>query len=418
MYVENDREATGGNLLLRLVGCFFVLCCLNPWTSFSLNSMDSQPWALIFGVVFIFCARRVRVPPYFTVMFFAVLFGSIVSFALSSSPELDDIARFVASYASLLVVYLGFYNFLALYGFPRKIFLIAGWSWIAFAVIEAFYPAITSALSSQRTSEGRGLTSLAPEPTFFAIFLIFYSWILLKARSKELNFTDKVTLVVAISSVLLLARSAMGMLYIMVGVSVFLSFAFADNLLKGLIKKSHIVALIFSAISTVVVIFYINSVMPDSRIGKIISTFSELSADDIATIVRLDKSIFIRVAHATISLHAAIINAGLPGGIDTFVSQGREVAELWGKVFWDFTPGNKIQSWNGALFYELGVFGIIYYMAIILSSRKNNGALLAEIATVILFLTGAIPIAFPLVPMLFALWTYNSKNNAKMNQIV
>lgn len=392
--------------LCKLMGYGFILSCLNPWTSFGTNSMDSQPWSLFAGLLFIIFARHIRVPPYFSLLFVSITLGSVFSLMLSRDPAIEDIARFVASYAILLAVYIGFYNFLHFYGFPRKIFILAGWSWIFFALVEIVAPSVTSALSPQRTSEGRGLTSLAPEPTFFAIFLIFFSWILYKGTSEKFKASEKVIVFISLLSVLMLARSTMGVLYLLVGASVFLTGMFFNSIIRGQLKKRHIIIFVSVAAVVVSTFYFIDSFMPESRVNKIISSFAEVEVGDVVTIVRMDRSIFTRVAHATVSVHAAFLNFGLPGGIDTFLIKSREAADLWGELFWDFHPGNKIQSWNGVLLYELGIFGLISYVALIFAARREGGASFAEIVIVILFLVGAIPIAFSLAPMLFALWAY------------
>ena len=80
-------------------------------------------------------------------------------------------------------------------------------------------------ISIMRTDSSRGVTSLAPEPTFFGIFLFISSWIL--AESKNFIINKKMTIILLINfiSVIFLAESAM----------VFLLFQLVERLLFSML---------------------------------------------------------------------------------------------------------------------------------------------------------------------------------------
>ncbi|WP_143751146.1 hypothetical protein [Marinobacter sp. LV10MA510-1] len=89
--------------------------------------------------------------------------------------------------------------------------------------------------------------------------------------------------------------------------------------------------------------------------------------------------------------------------------------EYYGGIFWYSTGSNKIMSWLGDWSYQLGVFGIL--MLVVLFKSLYNGSLtrLLELVVLAVFLLAAIPVGFPLVPALMALWVY--KDNCKRRTV-
>lgn len=74
--------------------------------------------------------------------------------------------------------------------------------------------------------------------------------------------------------------------------------------------------------------------------------------------------------------------------------------------FYNTVESNKIMSWIGALSYELGIFGlIIIYLFFLASYRSYRGSILFSF-NLFIVLFSAIPVAFPLVSMLFTLMVY------------
>ena len=78
------------------------------------------------------------------------------------------------------------------------------------------------------------------------------------------------------------------------------------------------------------------------------------------------------------------------------------------KYFFNRYESNKIMSWNGSIFYELGIFGIIVTVFLMKSINNKSRGSIFYMITLFIILFSAVPVAFPLVPMVIALIVYNN----------
>ena len=104
-----------------------------------------------------------------------------------------------------------------------KIVKLSNYIYYLFAIIEINSPTIIEFLGNSRPSGGRGLTSLTPEPTFFAIFIIFSSLLIFAARGFSFK-EDRITHFLNIFGVIFIAHSATGILI--------LSIIFLGNIIR------------------------------------------------------------------------------------------------------------------------------------------------------------------------------------------
>ncbi|MBL1436916.1 MAG: hypothetical protein COB08_012070 [Rhodobacteraceae bacterium] len=404
IHIENPERWRPN--LNGVLGAIFILACMNPWTSFGTNSMDSQPWPLLTGLVFLGSTRFVRAPPYIGPLSISITAGLIISIALSVNPTLTEILRAIAGYSTLIVVYFAFYNYLLRFGFPSSLLFFSAVSWLVFAFVEMVSPSIISMFAAQRTSVGRGLTSLAPEPTFFAIFLLFLSWIIFVGRNYQPSRREVFLIAANLLAIFLLARSTMVIVYIAVAAVIYSGFFVIKSIGSLRMRGSHIFAVMFALISMPFAKLLIEAFLEDTRTGRLMST---LSQKGLLAIISSDASIINRIEGSVLSIHAALYNKLIPGGLDTYLTTKELVRPFWGKIFWYPTVSNKILSWNGVLLYELGVFGLMAFVWLVLAAVRKGSASGAEIVIFAMFAMGAIPMAFPLIPMLFAVWAYNGK---------
>lgn len=376
---------------------------MNPWTSFGTNSMDSQPWALISGFVFLLYGRYVHIPPYMGPLTVSITMGIFLTLFLSADPLPSDIFRSISSYAVLLIVYVAFYTYLFHFGFPSGLIFFSCISWLAFTLIEAFAPSVRIMIAAYRTSAERGFTSLAPEPTFFAIFLFFISWIILVGHNYRPAKRDKLLLLANLIGIVALARSSMVIGYIAVTAAIYTCCVAIKALGSFRLTKRAIPLIFLLTFGVPLIFFLIDTFMAETRAGDLLSKVFE---NGFIRVIMSDESISTRVEDAVLSLHGATVNVLVPGGIDTYAEQKQVLRMSWGDFFIYPYEGNKIMSWNGTLIYELGIFGVLAYCFLIAAAVRKSGAKLVEIITFITVSTGAIPMAFPLMPMLFATWAY------------
>jgi hypothetical protein len=71
---------------------------------------------------------------------------------------------------------------------------------------------MTSFISASRTTQNRGVTSLAPEPTFYGMILIFYAVIFSTIEIKN----KKLFIFLCAVSVFVLAQSSMSILFLFI----------------------------------------------------------------------------------------------------------------------------------------------------------------------------------------------------------
>ena len=122
-------------------------------------------------------------------------------------------------------------------------------------------------------------------------------------------------------------------------------------------------------------------------------------------LLRWDASINQRAEAVVVSLLGAFWNGFVPAGLDTFLDSRNAMGDLMGNLFWYPTESSKIMSWVGAIVYELGVFGIAAIGIFSISSFQGNRRSRVSLALLFIILLSAVPLAFPLVPMLLALFS-------------
>lgn len=389
----------------KFIGDILIIFALIPWFSFGLNNLDSQPWTFIFAFFFFFCIKRVIFPKYSIKIIALVILG--LSFAILMTSSLDtSVIRGLVNYLSLPLLYVAFYNYFIRYGVPIKLFIALNFIWIFFGFIELFFPDIMSLISKIRTSPSRGVTSLAPEATFFAIYLFFSSLIFFEL--KNLLNTKKVSILLVINflAVLFLAKSATVAIFYLISLISFIIFN-TFYILKDLkIKKKKIKYSIIWLIIILTILILFKDLLIGTRLYSLTKLFLEKS---IMEFVIMDASVNSRVESVYFSLIGTYKNYFLPGGFDSFIEMRRQIfdtSEI--KYFFNRYESNKIMSWVGSIFYELGIFGIMITAFLFKAIHNKSKGSIFYIITLFVILLSAVPVAFPLVPMIFALIVYNN----------
>ena len=132
----------------------------------------------------------------------------------------------------------------------------------------------------------------------------------------------------------------------------------------------------------------------------------------IMEIIIMDASLNSRVESVYYSLVGFYNNYFLPGGFDTFIEMRKQIFNTSeNKYFFNRYESNKIMSWVGSILYELGIFGFMVTVFIFKAIHTNSRGCIFYIITLIVILLSAVPVAFPLVPMVIALIVYNNDYN-------
>jgi hypothetical protein len=389
----------------KFFGNLFIILSLLPWVSFGLNNLDSQPWAFIFAIIFFLAIKRIIFPKYSIKIIILVVLGLIFATSITSSID-SSLIRALINYLSLPLLYVAFYNYFIRYGVPIKLFIVLNFVWIFFGFIELFFPEIMSLLSKMRTSPSRGVTSLAPEATFFGIYLFFSS--LLFFELKNLINTNKIFILLVINflAVLFLAKSSTVVLFYVISLFSFLMFKFFYTLRDLKILKKNIKNYIIWPIIFLTILILFKDSLSGTRLYSLSALLLEKS---IMEIVIMDASINSRVESFYFSQVGVYKNYFLPGGFDSFIEMRRQIFDTSEtKYFLNRYESNKIMSWIGSIFYELGIFGIMITAFLFKAIHYKSRGSIFYIITLFVILLSAVPVAFPLVPMVIALILYNN----------
>lgn len=371
----------------------FLTAAFFPWVSFNTNSLDMQPWPIIFALWLIAMDAKVALSRTLIYAIIPLIVGFFVA-TLASNGVNFLAARAFYQFFSIFIFFAATNSIIKRRYEIRPLVKVFNVIWILAGFVELRFPMALAIFGKIRTSTGRGVTSFAPEPSFFVAYLIFSSALLLVLDGYSFKKSKWVHLI-NVMAVIVLAKSAIGMAYLMVLVSCY----FGYLLMRRRPKKLGLYFL-FSAISLAMLApIFLKLTEANTRALQLIL---KLASKGPLILVKIDASINERVAHIILSIHAAIQNFFIPLGFDTFSEIRLEIQNFYNGFFWQATGTDKIMSWFGEWIYTLGIFGILGLLLIYINfpqlPREGKWTLLA--VSIILF--SAIPVSFPLVAILFA----------------
>ena len=154
-------------------------------------------------------------------------------------------------------------------------------------------------------------------------------------------------------------------------------------------------------------IFLAARLLEDSRVLNLLAILQENSLVELA---RLDASTNQRLEAVVLSIHGFLYNWLWPGGIDTYLRTRNELLPEYGDYFWFLSGGDKIMSWIGALAYELGIFGVSALLLMLIAAYDGTRSSRLKLVFLVVILLSAVPLAFPLVPMLLASMAAQKRN--------
>ncbi len=390
-----------------MVSFLVVFSSLTPWASWGLNRFDSQPWPFISSSLYIILFYRPRVLSGALLGFgLLLLFSVIMAVLISSDATMFLRLRSIVGYMSIFTVMTAFIEIVRRSGFPLKQIVFVNLLWLLVALVELVNPRIVSFISAQRTTLDRGVTSLAAEPTFFAVFLIFVSWLLLLSNNYKWTWLVSIMIFLNASALVLLSQSSMGFLYLMV-VCCVVGLYQISRLRVSTLRWGFSLVLIISVVAVIAI------GAESSRLSRLLSLSQTVSPIEI---IRSDASINDRVGHVVFSIHGALDNYLLPGGLDSFGEKRADLIMAYEGFFWYGGTGDKIMSWLGSFIYELGLLGVFALYFLYRSMMVRCDKLRRyELFLMFTLLLGAIPIAFSVVPLCFACFVLSAYPNAKVS---
>lgn len=359
----------------------FFFFCFFPYISFVNLGTDMQPYSLIFAIILFFLFKiKFNINQFYIAFIFLIsvvtLFADTFSFSTFRS-FFNYSSLFFVSYVTSHVLKTERLNF-------EKLLKVSILVWFLVGLIQTFYDRrfLNFLISGSRTTENRGVTGLAPEPTFYGIVFIFFLLFLLHTEYKY----KKYFIFICVVGVIFLAKSTMAFLFLGI---LFLLFLFTHAKIKYL-AISIILVWILPALML--------ELLPRTRISYLVSQIIE----NPSLLVLLDASINDRFFHLYFSLKGWINNYMLPNGFSTWNSYVLSQLPLYSDlvIIKSFSKGDRIMSGYGGAFYELGFF--IFLVPITIGNllfsiyRKNLKKFFFFFLFINTIMFSAIPLGFSL----------------------
>ena len=353
---------------------------------------DTQPYAMIIGIIVMLTYPFYQYYKDIKWLFILVILSIII--ALFSKLDFDTF-RSLFNYLSIFIVPAATISALTkCNGLSFKFYRSCVFIWLAVGFIQQFvYPEFGTQLLSRASFGGdaRGIVSLAPEPTFYAIVCCLMAIIgFLNFRNeKQYMFLQLLLLF----QILILARSSMVIIF---GLASFLTYL----LIKAI--KKRIINLFIFIIAVVILYYGIILLLPYIQQYRVGNLLAHLIQDPMLFMI-VDESINERFIHAYFPIYAFFSDFGLPHGFGQFadymshIHSGGEFSKYLVYYRDDYT---RIQSGFGAIFFELGVFALIFIFVLlrnfkILINRDFNSLFWCILFSVILL--NAMPLGNGLV---------------------
>jgi len=373
----------------RLTGNTFVLVSLFPWLSFGLNTLDSQPWAALAAAAFLCTSVRVPVDVRLVRLLLLVP-AAIVVGLVSDWPDLDfRFYRGVFGYASVPLLIIGYFIYIRRYGVPLTTIKAANVVYLAVGALQqVFGTAVTAGFTAIRTTADRGMPSLAVEPTYFGMLLLFFSWVICVATDYRPKRSSAQLIVLNVLSLMFIARSSMAMLFLMVAIALAVIYRLRPRLLVIILLTAVTVGVGYRMF------------LQQTRVGTLVRL---MEASGPLELIRQDASVNMRVAHAVYPWHGAVADFFTPHGFSSFADVYYEIQSWYGGFFWYGEKTDVIMSYAGAFVFELGFIGVLFLAYLFHLVLRVNKLRFLELVLLFALMNAALPVLFPFIPLVVTL---------------
>jgi len=371
-----------------------------PYIEFYDFGSDTQPYALILSILitFLYLYKYKKINMKLLLLLIVTLIST--TFILFDGLN-KTVLRSLANYYSLFFITFATYITLKI---NNRIFndlflkvIINTWLVVGlsqrFLNVELFY----NIIARHSTTPGRGVVSLAPEPTFYGIICIFLLIIVfekLEGRSRYLYAFN------CIFQILFLAKSSMVIIFLFILIFYFLLF----SLLVNTNIKNLFIYFLLTSFSFVSFNIIVRNFLNKTRIYELYMLFLQ----DPLSIFLKDASANDRFAHIFFSIKGFLTNYLLPHG---FLEWSSYLVEQVPKNDWFFwvSFGSRIMSGYGAAFFELGFIGLLIPISITIVLINYNTSLKNKLIYFGFFHTilfSAIPLAHPYLNFIMGYFLY------------
>jgi hypothetical protein len=283
--------------------------------------------------------------------------------------------------------------------------------WFIVGFIQTFVHSRFLTFLSPRTSGtgsyGRGVTALAPEPTFYA--MIAGLLLLLCLLNRQRGQLNRLNIVLCLISICIFSKSATVILLLIITcVCHFFILMFRKRI------KYFFILLFFGIILTTFSIIIIKSDNRDNRLFNIVKKI----ANDPQNIFVADGSVNERFIHFFFPMKGLVDNYMLPNGFNEFNNYMYDIykSHQYSEYLMSYRDNyTRIMSGYGSIIFELGLFGVYIFISINLQlikiiKRHFSNTFSLIFLNLMLFMT--LPFVTALVPFVIGnIFYLNSKHN-------
>lgn len=402
------KKITFESILAKMLYIFVLF----PYIKIISVGSDTQPGACIISIVTIFAfvlGNKGKMPR--PIMKLIGLIGMCAIVWLLSVPT--TLSSFISFYGYISVALIAYASYLLVSyenGINLQRIKVITWIWIIIAVIQQFYNRyfMSFLISDMRTTDSRGVTSLAVEPTYFAQ-MIFFMVLCILCFEEEKKEKYKY-FIVGILGIVILAKSSMVVLVLGVGFLIFIIITLTKKW-----KRKYMKYLLFIPMIGIVFLI-IMSFMPET--SRLINTLESMFEQGVMYFFKNDASANDRLSSIVFSFKGAIENFFIPHGFDKW--QAYEIAEKSSSKFFWYGSSTKIMSMYGALVFEMGILGVGIIYIINSWSYKylkiSNKHIIFLIFLNLIFLT-AVPLSTPFVGFWLGMMCFYCEKTKRKNRI-
>ncbi len=295
---------------------------------------------------------------------------------------------------STIILSLQFVVSLALFNSFRSLGIRENWLkgiillWLFVGLMQTFVDRrfLSFLVSNFRTTDNRGVVSLASEPSFYGYVMAFFFVLANEFKRHRLLYQG-----ICVFQIVALGQSAVAIVYLAVFVGMFVIkeiVAFPKDKPDRRKKK-----LLIATISLGVIVFgiwLVSYLMPNSRM---VHLFAKMARDlwkvrSLNDLYVLDESVAERVELILVGFRGFIQNWGLPNG--------------FGEIKLDGVVYTRIMSGFGSVIYEMGIVGLatVVLTSWVLIKGTKNGFVFGGSVIIIMF--SAIQFGSPIFALLLA----------------
>ncbi len=379
---------------LGAIELLFLLFALFPYISIVPIPTDTQPYAVVFAVLLLLSEPDLRLPRLLWLMLVPIVASAIL---FVGSRNLFTALRSLIGYISFFAISAATIVLVQRRTLPVFAFTVAIWVYALVGLIQnaGISGFATAIVADSRTNPVRGVTSLAPEPSYYAIVMAILLAVVLLFDSRR----RPITFVVALGSVVFLARSALGAMFLAALLVAYFWFHF---------RQLRVLVLVAS-IAGLAVFLSIGESLP----GRL-PAIARLIRDPVGYLGR-DGSVNDRFFHIVFSFQGAFERFLLPAGTDAW--RGYVLENLRANPLAFQVSFTRIMSAYGGALFELGLAGAILPVVVNGSLGGARRSLGRHYWTAVVFinvlLLTAVPLAFPPLALLFGIAISGAEREAE-----